>query len=142
VRCLITGVDDAGRSCVVDEREVSFAERAPGLWLDGLFKTSASLLATRPPVGGPRVELGVEPGQCSWAMWRFDPGAEVAMHYTDTFDFQAVLEGALELLLDDGVHLLRPGDCVVMTGVNHAWRAGAGGCTVIALAFGTAPAGA
>lgn len=68
------------------------------------------------------------PGQSSWALWRFDAGAEVDLHHTDSLDFDLVVEGTIELILDEGVHALAAGDCVVMTGVDHAWRAGPEGC--------------
>lgn len=45
------------------------------------------------------------------------------MHTTETVDFGLVLDGEVELELDDGekVHL-RPGDGVVQNGTRHAWR--------------------
>ena len=61
------------------------------------------------------------------------------MHHTDTLDFDLILDGSVELILDDGTHLLRAGDCVVMTGVDHGWRASSDGCTTAALALGTPP---
>jgi quercetin dioxygenase-like cupin family protein len=135
----VTGLNDAGRSCVVRERDVAFGELAPGLSVDGLFKTHDSPPAAPPESGGAVVDLNVEPGQCSWALWRFEPGGEVAMHHTNTFDFDTVVDGSIELILEDGTYVLRPGDCVVMTGVDHAWRAGVDGCTVSAVALGTLP---
>jgi mannose-6-phosphate isomerase-like protein (cupin superfamily) len=45
------------------------------------------------------------------------------MHTTATIDFEVVLEGEVELELDDGaVVQLRPGDCVVQNGTRHAWH--------------------
>jgi quercetin dioxygenase-like cupin family protein len=62
------------------------------------------------------------------------------MHRTDTLDFAVILEGSVELTLDDGVHPLLPGDCVVVQGVDHAWRAGEQGCVLCGINLGTAPA--
>ena len=43
------------------------------------------------------------------------------MHATDSVDYAIVLEGEIDMLLDDSeVHLL-PGDIVVQQGTNHAW---------------------
>jgi quercetin dioxygenase-like cupin family protein len=139
VRCLITGIDDAGRSCVVRERDVVFAEIVPGLAVDGLFKTIDSPLPSRPDGRGDLVDLDIAPGQCSWSLWRFDSGGQVTVHHTDTVDFDMVVAGAVELVLDDGSHALDTGDCVVMTGVDHAWRAGAEGCVLSGIAIGTTP---
>ena len=139
MRCFIAGVDDDGRSCVVNEREVVFGEIMPGLAVDALFKTVEGPLPTRPDGRGDLVDLGVSPQQCSWSLWRFGSGAEVTMHHTDTVDFDVILAGAVELVLDDGAHALEVGDCVVMTGVDHGWRAGPEGCVVSATAIGTPP---
>jgi mannose-6-phosphate isomerase-like protein (cupin superfamily) len=47
-----------------------------------------------------------------------DPG----MHTTATIDFEVILEGEIELELDDGAKVrLRPGDTVVQNGTRHRW---------------------
>jgi quercetin dioxygenase-like cupin family protein len=50
-----------------------------------------------------------------------------------------VLSGSVDLILDDGVHHLDEGDMVVMTGVDHAWKAGPDGCRINAILIGTPP---
>lgn len=124
---------------MVAERDVAFAGIMPGLSVDGLFKTVDGPLPSRPDGQGDLVDLGVAPGQCSWSLWRFDSGAEVSMHHTDTVDFDVIVAGVVELVLDDGSHALNTGDCVVMTGVDHAWRAGPEGCVISGIAIGTPP---
>jgi hypothetical protein len=61
------------------------------------------------------------------------------MHHTDSIDFIAILTGSVELLLDDGVHLLEAGDCVVQTGIDHGWQPGPDGYTFLATIIGTPP---
>ena len=47
-----------------------------------------------------------------------DPG----MHTTSTIDFEVVLDGEVELELDDGARVrLGPGDTVVQNGTRHRW---------------------
>ena len=46
-----------------------------------------------------------------------DPG----VHRTRTIDYVVVLEGEIQLLLDDGELRLRAGDAVVQQATNHAW---------------------
>jgi quercetin dioxygenase-like cupin family protein len=58
------------------------------------------------------------------------------MHHTDTVDFDLVVEGTIELILDDGAHALQSGDCVFMTGVDHGWRAGPAGCILSGTSLG------
>ena len=138
MRLLVTGVDEAGRSCVTSDRQIECAELIPGLSVDALSRTKQVPPAPRPAGHGELVDLGVAPGQAGWALWRFDAGAEVGMHHTDSMDFDVVLEGSIELILDDGAHPLAVGDCVVVTGVDHAWRAGPQGCLTSAVAIGSA----
>jgi hypothetical protein len=61
------------------------------------------------------------------------------MHHTDTVDLNLVLSGSIDLILDTGVHTLMPGDCVVITGIDHAWRAGPSGCQISGIMLGTPP---
>lgn len=43
-------------------------------------------------------------------------------HRTQTVDYVFVLDGPVELVLDEGSVVVQPGDCVVQRGTNHAWR--------------------
>ena len=43
-------------------------------------------------------------------------------HRTKTIDYVFVLDGPVELELDDETVQLGPGDCVVQRETNHAWR--------------------
>ena len=140
MRVIVAGVDARGRSCVVRGREAQFDhEVLPGLAAFALFRTSETPPPAPPPGRGELVDVGLAPGLCTGNLWRWDPGLEGSMHRTDTLDFDVILEGSVELILDDGVHPLLPGDCVVVKGVDHAWRAGEQGCVLFGLSIGTAP---
>ncbi|KAH0840609.1 hypothetical protein AYO21_03938 [Fonsecaea monophora] len=53
----------------------------------------------------------------------FGPGNTPLMHRTQSLDYGVVLEGTIEMELDDGsVTLLKRGDVAVQRGTNHAWR--------------------
>ena len=43
------------------------------------------------------------------------------MHATDSVDYALVLEGEIDMLLDEGEVHLRAGDVLVQQGTNHAW---------------------
>ncbi|MGH7006396.1 MAG: cupin domain-containing protein, partial [Alphaproteobacteria bacterium] len=43
------------------------------------------------------------------------------MHRTDTVDYILILSGEIWALMDEGEVLLRPGDCLIQRGTNHAW---------------------
>jgi quercetin dioxygenase-like cupin family protein len=63
------------------------------------------------------------------------------MHHTDTIDYDIVLAGSVELTLGDGVHPLEAGDCVVIAGIDHAWRAGPQGASMSVTLLGSTPPG-
>ena len=43
------------------------------------------------------------------------------MHCTDSVDVIVILSGEIWALMDEGEVLLRPGDCLIQRGTNHAW---------------------
>ena len=51
------------------------------------------------------------------------PGKESPMHRTNSIDYGIVLEGEVELELDDGAkRTVRQGGIIVQRGTNHLWR--------------------
>jgi quercetin dioxygenase-like cupin family protein len=141
-RLLVTGVDESGRSCAVQDGPVEMQGDA------GLGGVLFSVLYAAPSLpsistGGGRVadllDLVVAPGALRWTAIEYAPGAEFSMHHTDTVDFDVVLSGAVDLILDDGAHPLAVGDSVVVTGVDHAWLAGPQGCRLSVLTIGASP---
>jgi len=136
VRRIITGRDADGRSCVVNEVELGPAEGP--IHVTSVFRTD-SPPPSRPQGRGAFRDLGVAPGRTQWVISRWAPNEEAATHHTDTVDFDLVVEGSIEIMLDDGSHHLVAGDCVVVTGVDHAWKAGPGGCTLSVVLLGTPP---
>jgi quercetin dioxygenase-like cupin family protein len=79
------------------------------------------------------------PGEARWLLVEWDAGVEAFTHHTDSIDFDVVLEGSVEIGLDDGPHLLEAGDVVVVNGVDHSWRAGPAGCRLSVVSIGTPP---
>lgn len=71
----------------------------------------ARAVGTAPPLHGTR-----------FVIVDFPPGASSPMHRTETLDYAIVIEGQIEMDLDEGTVRLMPGDCVVQRGTNHAWR--------------------
>ena len=141
-RFLLTGVDASGRSCAVQYDQVTL-QGAPGL--DDILYSVMYATPTLPSIstGGGRAadtfDLGVAPGTMDWKVIDYAPGMEFPMHHTDTVDFDIVLSGSVELILDDGGHPLAPGDSVVVTGVDHAWRAGPQGYRLSVISIGVSP---
>lgn len=139
VRCILTGTDSEGRSCVVEETEMGLGDGPVDV--RALFRTRTDRPAG-PGGRGEQRDLGVPAGQLQWVVTRWVPGAEAGTHHTDTIDLDLVVAGSIELVLDDGPHLLEAGDAAVVTGVDHAWRSGPEGCTLSVVLLGTPPAAA
>jgi len=81
--------------------------------------------------------VNVPPGQSMFRIVHLPPDAVVraylaaqahgevdaeGFHRTQTVDHVLVLDGPVELVLDDGSVIVEPGDCVIQRGTNHAWR--------------------
>jgi quercetin dioxygenase-like cupin family protein len=138
-RVLITGVDSTGHSCAAHDDLVTLHGDAGigGILYSVLYATPSSPLI---PSAGGRVadsyDLGVPAGAISWTVVDYAPGVAFSMHHTDSFDLDIVLSGSIELTLGDGAHRLVVGDSVVVTGVDHAWRAGSEGCRLSVMSIG------
>jgi quercetin dioxygenase-like cupin family protein len=69
------------------------------------------------------------------------PGKESPMHRTNSIDYGIVLEGEIELELEDGAKkTIRQGGVVVQRGTNHRWRNNAEQVCRIAFILIEAPA--
>lgn len=139
MRRLVLGLNGDGQSVVVGEEAISFSEVLPDVGWALVFETNETPPPPRPEGHGDLLPMGVEPGLVRWNVLEWGPGVELSKHHTDTVDFDMVLSGSVELIMDDGIHQLEPGDCVVVTGVDHAWRAGPQGCRVSSVFIGTTP---
>jgi len=138
VRCLITGIDSEGLSCVVETVEVPEPQGPVDVF--GLFRTHTTPPPPRPPGRDGLHSFGVKPGRLHWVMTRWAPGADTAeMHHTDTIDLDLVLSGSIDLILYDGTHRLQAGDAAVINGVDHGWRAGPEGALMSYVLLGTEP---
>jgi quercetin dioxygenase-like cupin family protein len=139
MRILITGVDADGRSCVISE-EVAFQTTPDGVFNFAVaYRTASAPPPSRPQGRADLMDLQVPPGIAQWMVVDYEPGGVQENHHTDTVDFDLVLQGSIDLTLDDGVHRLEPGDGVVVNGVDHAWKAGPDGCRLSVMAVGTPP---
>jgi quercetin dioxygenase-like cupin family protein len=137
MRQIVTGVDDSGRSCVVAEHVNGPAPNVDRVSVRTAFETSSSPPPPRPAGNSEFIDLKVPVGVARLIVVRWPPGLTARMHYTDTVDVDTVLEGTVDIILDDGPHRLEAGDTVIVSGVDHAWEAGPSGATVSVLLLGT-----
>ena len=79
------------------------------VWVDEDY--GARALGTQPPRNGSRFTINDYPAQM--------PGR---MHRTDTLDIIVVMDGEIDMELDDGGEThLNKGDIMIQQGTNHAW---------------------
>jgi quercetin dioxygenase-like cupin family protein len=138
-RLLITGVDDVGQSCVVEELALGSQSAERGFHSMVAYTSPAAAPPTSAPGMSDHLEIGLPPGQMQWMIVDYEPDQSFPMHYTSTIDLDTVLCGSVELELGDGIHALGVGDCVIISGVDHAWKAGEAGCRLSVTFIGTQP---
>jgi len=142
MRQIVTGVDAGGRSCVIGEHHDGPAPTGDRVSVHTAFETTSSPPPPRPAGTSEFMDLNVPVGIARLIVVQWPPGLTARMHYTDTIDVDTVLEGSIDIILDDGAHRLEPGDTVIVAGVDHAWEAGPSGATVSVLLLGTPGPGA
>ena len=117
VRRVVTGHSAEGKSVVAID-EVTSGERFTVVWT-----TDSSPANNMDPRDGAAREVGlVQPNGSVFRIGELPPGAHSAMHRTHSVDYGIVLEGEIDMEVDDGetVHL-KAGDVVVQRGTIHAW---------------------
>jgi quercetin dioxygenase-like cupin family protein len=139
MRVLVTGVDDQGRSCIVEERAGSDAPFEGGINVSVAAETESSPPPPRPPGHAELIPIVRGPGIARWSFVEFPPGTTTPFHHTDSVDFDVILDGSVDLVLDDGAHRLERGDAVVVKGVDHGWAAHDEGCRMSVVVIGTPP---
>jgi quercetin dioxygenase-like cupin family protein len=70
----------------------------------------ARILGTAPPENGSR-----------FIVMEFAAGVVSEMHRTETIDYILMLDGEIDMDMDDSTVKLRAGDIMVQRGTNHAW---------------------
>ncbi len=151
VRRVITGHRSDGRSAVLaDGAAANVKQRAAGnastlLWVteespadvSGAADRAAREIGVPPPRRGSIFRIaefppdtGGEVRDNETVLRDFGIGGDVArghpprhpaIHRTRSLDYVVVLEGEIDLLLDEGEVRLAAGDVVIQRGTNHAW---------------------
>jgi mannose-6-phosphate isomerase-like protein (cupin superfamily) len=165
VRRIVTGHRADGRSAVVSDAPASnVKQRHAGngsalLWVTDETPADVSQAGDRaareigvpPPARGTVFRIaefppgvGGEVRGNESVLRDFGIGADVlrghaprhpAIHRTRTVDYVVVLEGEIDLLLDDGEVRLKAGDVVVQQATNHAWINRGSGTARLAMVF-------
>ncbi len=124
VRRVVTGHDADGKAIAMIDDVVNGEPRRPG--------ADAALIWTS--LGWPNNNDGSEdegkregvattlPGGTVFRLLALEPGNAPRMHRTDSLDYSVVLQGEIDMELDDGVIVhCKQGDVIVQRGTVHNW---------------------
>lgn len=120
VRRVVTGLDGAGRSCVVLDGPLRAFEGGGYAWRTTQVPADNSGSGDNAPDGF-SYDL-FHDGGSNFFVIELAPGERSSTHATDTIDYIVVMEGEVVLELESGEVRLFAGDLVTDRGVVHAWR--------------------
>jgi hypothetical protein len=151
VRRIVTGHDPNGTAVVVNDGKIDPVTRTAGvasalLWvtdetpadISGDKDRAERTIGVPPPINGsilrvvdfPPVQVEIEVDNAAFTS-EMGLGTQTRrkgkytdhpfMHRTKSIDYAIVLEGEIDMLLDDSKIHLKAGDILVQQGTNHAW---------------------
>ena len=151
IRRVVTGLDGDNKSVVMFDSRLPlqagpYGLQSTNLWVTNTYPlgfsfkedTSAISVGVSPLDNGtkfrvvefppldPATEAKMEPGGLMKAVGpvapaRGRPVSHPLMHRTRSVDYAVVLSGEIDMVLDDNVVHLKPGDTIVQQATNHAW---------------------
>jgi quercetin dioxygenase-like cupin family protein len=124
VRRIVTGHDGNGRAIVVRDTVLAASERADAqVRFFKIWTTDRSPADNMDPGDAAERESGLTlAGGSVIRVTDLAPGMRSPMHRTSSVDYGIVLQGEIDLELDDGaVTSVRAGEIVVQRGTIHAW---------------------
>ena len=127
IRRVVTGHDDNNVAKVImDGEATNHKGGASGAQSTLIWITEGA--PTEMPVGEHVEDLGARilgtpppPNGTRFAVITFPPGNPGRMHRTETIDYVIVMQGELDMDMDDSTVKLKAGDVMVQRGTNHAW---------------------
>lgn len=115
---VVTGLNGAGKSCVVVEQALDLSTTGIAWLVDQLPADNSGTADTARPVTLAELQSGL----ASFSLGSLPAGASYPFHATDTIDFITMISGAMALVTESGETLLEPGDLCIDRGVMHGWR--------------------
>jgi hypothetical protein len=151
IRRVVVGLDANNKSVVIFDSQMplksgEYGLNSTNLWVTNTYPlgfsfkddTSAIPVGVSPLDNGTKfrvvefppldaaTEAKMPPGYLMKAVGPVAPARGVAvthplMHRTRSVDYAVVMSGEIDMMLDDGVVHLKPGDTIVQQATNHAW---------------------
>jgi quercetin dioxygenase-like cupin family protein len=124
VRRVVTGHDADGKAIATIDDVVEGESRRPGvdaavIWTSLGFPINNDGAEDEGKREGVATTL---PGGTVFRLLALEPGNAPRMHRTDSLDYSVVLQGEIDMELDDGVIVhCKQGDVIVQRGTVHNW---------------------
>jgi quercetin dioxygenase-like cupin family protein len=142
VRRVITGHDDNGKAKVMIDEVVSNTwVGRPGAVVHPIWTTEGFPADNDgdADAGARKVGTTLENGSICRVI-RFEPGVQARNHRTDSIDYVIVLDGEIDMELDDETVHIKAGDVLVQRGTIHNWvNRGPNPCTVCVVLIAAKP---
>lgn len=127
IRRVVTGHDESNiAKILIDGPATNAKYPQPGLVSTMMWCTDAAPATI--PVGENPEDMGARiigtappPKGSRFAVIDFPPNSKPHMHRTETIDYVIVMEGEIEMDMDQSSVKLKAGDVMIQRGTNHAW---------------------
>lgn len=126
IRRIVTGHEGDVAKALIDAPATNAKYPAPGTVSTLIWSTDS--MPAKIPVGATIEDMGARiigtaplPNGTRFAVIDFPPGNKPHLHRTETVDYVIVLEGEIEMDMDDSTVKMKAGDIMVQRGTNHAW---------------------
>ena len=127
IRRVVTGHDQNKVAKVLIDAPATNS-KGPGTGLVSTLIWSTDRTPAQVPLGEEIEDMGERvlgsappPSGSRFTVIEFPPGVVSAMHRTETIDYVIVIEGEIDMDMDDSTVKLHHGDVMVQRGTNHAW---------------------
>ena len=142
LRRVVTGHDNNGKAIVtIDETVKNIAQGRPGamasvVWTTQGFPVNNDASADE---SQRKVATTLDNGTVCRVV-EFSPGVQRRMHRTDSIDYAVIMNGEIDMELDDSTVHLKAGDVLVQRGTIHNWvNRGTQPCTICFILIAAKP---
>lgn len=133
VRRVVTGHKKDGKATVlIDELSTDVVNPRQGCTFFNIWSTPLPVDNNDDSDGAKKIIGTAMKDKAVFRVIEYAPGVAPRNHRTDSIDYAVVIEGAIDMELDDGVVVtLKAGDVLVQRGTIHNWvNPGPGVCTI------------
>jgi quercetin dioxygenase-like cupin family protein len=126
VRRVVTAHDRQKRAKVVRDDIASNTRSREGassteVWCSDRTPARMQAYEGGEDMGARRIATASPPSGTRFIVRDLEPGCRGAMHRTNSLDYVVVMEGEVNMDMDDSSVTLKAGDVMVLQGGNHAW---------------------